>query len=186
MDVRTVNALAAAGYTGTYQIVDAIDTSGPVLTITVTGHDKATVEHTLRGVTDMIDSKLSSLQTGLNSVNTIRDLVISFAPKATSASGKKVRSLSIVVGVGLVLTLGITMIVDATIIRRRMQPARPKRKRGRDQEVRGSHHDNTDEPDFRHEMDWPANAGNEPHADVKSQAGETRPQPIPERTFRRR
>lgn len=185
MDVRTANALTASGYPSTYQIIDAIDTSGPVLTVTVTGHNQADTEHTLYGVTAMLSTKLASLQTGQSSANTIRDLTISFTPKATSVSGKKVRSLSIVVGVGLVLTLGITMIVDATLIRRRMQPKDRRRGKGGDKDAQGADRPEAYEPDYRHAVSPKADVRREPQAGTRSEVEETRPQPIPERTVRR-
>jgi capsular polysaccharide biosynthesis protein len=120
-DQRTVDALAKEGYTSTYQVTDAIDTSGPVLIIAVTGHDLSGVEHTLSGVTNEASAKLVGLQTTLAPVNRIRSLVITFQPKPKAVSSKKVRPLSVIAGGGILLTIGIPLLVDAIITRRRAE-----------------------------------------------------------------
>jgi capsular polysaccharide biosynthesis protein len=125
-DVRTANLLAAQGYTSTYLVTDAFDTAGPVLNVTVTGHNEAAVEHTLYGVTSQVSSKLSGLQAGLAGANKIQDVVITFTPKPTVLSSKKARPLSVVVGAGLMLTVGIPLIVDAVLVRRRPSVARSR------------------------------------------------------------
>jgi hypothetical protein len=132
MDIRIVNLLAARGYTGTYLVVDAIDTSGPVLTVTVTSKDKAVAEHTLYGVTSEISTKLNELQVGLTSARKIRVLVITFTPQATRLSSKKARPLIVVAAVGLILTAGISVTVDVVLLRRRDR--RGARQRGSNDE----------------------------------------------------
>lgn len=118
MDVRTANFLAAHGYSGVYMISDAIDTPGPVLNITVTGPNKAVVEHTLYGVTREITRKLTMIQAGLSPNNIIHDMLISFTPQATVLHSKKARPLVAVFALGLIFTLGITQVVDAVLVRR--------------------------------------------------------------------
>ncbi len=137
MDVRTVNLLAARGFTSTYLVIDATDTAGPVLTVTVTGHNKASVERTLGGVTSEIGRQLNSLQAGLTPGNKIQDLVITYTPKATVVASRKARPLSVVAGLGLVLTLGIPFIVDAVLLRRRSR-----------QEPLALENDNDDDQDY--------------------------------------
>ena len=118
-DLRTAMALAARGYTSSYTIIDAVDTSGPILLITATGSNKASVEHTLNGVTQQIDIDLRQQQAGISSVNTIHDMVITFSPEAHRLTSKKSRPLSVVFGIGIALTIGIPMLVDAIMLRRR-------------------------------------------------------------------
>jgi hypothetical protein len=124
-DVRTANALAGRGDTSTYLVTDATDTAGPVLVVTVTGSDKANVERTLQGVTNQVTANLSGLQVGLPRNDRITDDVITFVPTPTAMTSKKLRPLSVVGGVGLVLTIGIPIIVDAILLRRRPDPRRP-------------------------------------------------------------
>jgi capsular polysaccharide biosynthesis protein len=119
MDAKTVAALASRGYTSTYQIQDALDTAGPVLLVTVTGSNKAQVEHTLHGVTRQIDANLNALQNGIAPTNQIQDMVVTFMPNAVRVSSKKSRPLTIIVGAGLALTVAIPVLVDAVLLRRR-------------------------------------------------------------------
>jgi hypothetical protein len=121
MDVRTANSLAARGYPSSYLITDAPDTSGPVLVVTVTGKNKAEVERSLHGVTNEVSTKLNALQDGLTSSNKVTDVVITFTPKPTVLSSKKLRPLTLVIGVGLILTVAIPLIVDSALMRRRFR-----------------------------------------------------------------
>jgi hypothetical protein len=118
-DVQTASSLAAHGYSGTYLVADAVDTAGPVLDITVTGHNNTLVEHTLSGVTAEVSTKLQDLQTGLAPANKVTAVVITFAPQATTLSSKKLRPLSVIVGLMVILTIGIPLIVDAVQVKRR-------------------------------------------------------------------
>ncbi len=136
-DVRTANALAAAGDTGTYLVTDATDTAGPVLVTTVTGSNTATVERTLRAVTDQVTTELGALQASVSQYNRITDSVITFNPAPTSLTSKKLRPLSVVGGIGLALTIGVPIIVDALLLRRRpdaqrLSPDRPEDRSRRD------------------------------------------------------
>jgi capsular polysaccharide biosynthesis protein len=131
-DLRTVKSLTNLGYTATYLVADAVDTSGPVLNVTVTGHNKADVEKTLGGVTHEVSAKLSSIQLGISSNNRITDVVITFTPKPTVLSSKKLRPLSVALGFGLMLTIGIPLIVDS-LRRRRPTKDSPSREAVRPQ-----------------------------------------------------
>jgi hypothetical protein len=123
MDPRTALALSARGYTGSYLVVDAFDTAGPVLVTTVTGSNPNTVESTLHGVLDEQNTKLAGLQTGINSYNRITSVVVSMSPKATRSTSKKARPLVVVLAVGLAFTFAIPQTVDAWAIRRRVRRA---------------------------------------------------------------
>jgi hypothetical protein len=118
-DTRTVSLLSSEGYTATYLVTDATDTSGPVLIATVTGKNKAMVEHTLYGVTNEIGTKLEELQTNITPSNKIHSLVITYNQKPTVLSSKKARPISVVAGAGVALSIGIPLLVDAVLIRRR-------------------------------------------------------------------
>jgi hypothetical protein len=133
-DSRTVSALSAQGYTATYLVTDAVDTAGPVLIVTVTGKNKIMVENTLSAVTNEISAKLAGLQLKIGPNNKIYSLVITYTQKPTQMLSKKARPLSVVAGGGIGLTLAITLIVDAMLIRRRnMKRTRPAKddRRGR-------------------------------------------------------
>lgn len=119
IDPRTASSLAAEGYTASYLVADAVDTPGPVLLVTVTGHNKALVEHTLYGVTAEIKTKLGELQASISPVNKIGIATLSFSPNATLALSKMARPVVAVLGVGLVLTFAIPLIVDGQVRRRR-------------------------------------------------------------------
>jgi hypothetical protein len=119
MDPRTALALAASGFPSTYQVVDDPATSGPVLDVTVTGSSKAAVEHTLYGVTAEISTKLAGMQAGTSRANRITSLVVSINPQATLLVSKKARSVVVALGLGLVFTIAVPQLVDASIARRR-------------------------------------------------------------------
>jgi hypothetical protein len=123
MDPRTALALSARGYTGSYLVIDAFDTSGPVLVTTVTGTNKNTVENTLHGVLDELNTKLVGLQAGISPDNQITSVVVSMSPNATRSTSKKARPLVVVLAVGLALTFAIPQIVDAWAIRRGIRRA---------------------------------------------------------------
>jgi hypothetical protein len=118
-DLGTKADLVAHGYPESYTIIDATDTSGPILVITVTGSNKAAVEHTLYGVTQQVGTELNAQQAGISSADAIRDQVITFTPYATRLTSKKSRPLSVVFGLGLALTIGVPLMIDAAMVRRR-------------------------------------------------------------------
>jgi hypothetical protein len=126
-DSRTVNLLSARGYTADYLVTDATDTAGPVLIVTVTGKNKAMVESTLSAATSEISIKLEGLQANLTAANKIHSLVITFEEQPTTLTSKKARPLSVIAGGGIALSIGITLLVDAILIRRRAQGSPPAR-----------------------------------------------------------
>lgn len=118
MDPRETAALAARGYTASYQVVNDPLATGPILDVQATGHDQAAVENTQHGVTDAVQSELSQLQASVAPENQITSLVVSSDPKATLMVSKKARPLAAVLVIGLLLTLAIPQIVDAIQVRR--------------------------------------------------------------------
>jgi hypothetical protein len=117
-DTRTADALKAEGYSSSYLVTDATDTSGPVLIVTVTGSDQALVEHTLHGVTSEVSARLNALQAGLTVGNKISDVVITFTPQASALRSKKEKPLALLLALGIVLTICIPVMVDARSARR--------------------------------------------------------------------
>lgn len=123
MDPNTALALSARGQSATYLVTAASDTSGPVLLVTVTGTNKNTVENTLHGAMDEVNTKLVNLQAGISSYNRITSLVVYTTPKATLSVSKKARPLVVVLAAGLALTFAIPQLVDAQAIGRRARRA---------------------------------------------------------------
>ena len=121
MDMRTAESLAAQGATSTYLVAGATDTSGPVLNVTVTGHNKANVERTLQAVTKEITTRLDAIQVGLNADNKIKDSVITFSPVPTLQKSKKVKPLLVAFAFGLVLTIAIPVMVDGQRTQRKQK-----------------------------------------------------------------
>jgi len=133
-DLGTAQSLQAGGYTQGYTITDAFDTAAPVLLITVSGKDKAGVEHTLSGVTQEISTKLTQQQASIPSYDRIRTSVISFTSQPTAVSSKKLRSLMIVVAICLLFTFAVPIIID-TIVLRRQDRREARVNRGADEET---------------------------------------------------
>ena len=118
-DLHTAQVLAAAGYTQGYTIKDAIDTSAPILMITVTGSSTGAVEHTLTGVVNEISTLLASQQSSFSLVDHIHAMEIASDPQASRVMSKKARPVLVVFAVGLLLTAAIPALVDAVAERRR-------------------------------------------------------------------
>jgi hypothetical protein len=118
-DMGTAQELVTAGYTQGYTIMDAIDTSAPILLITVTGSNAGAVEHTLTGVVNRISTLLTNQQSNFSPFNRIHDTVISSNTKAIRVATKKARPLLVVFAAGLLFTVTIPVLVDAYAERRR-------------------------------------------------------------------
>jgi hypothetical protein len=180
-DVRTVDALAKQGYTSTYLVADAQDTAGPVLIVTVTGTSQAEVEHTLYGVTSILGTKLRSLQGATPPASKIRDVVITLTPKATPLSSKKARPVSVVAGLGLILTIGIPVLVDSA--RQRRNKTRPAPAPATDPQPRT---DDSDETISFRALRFPADRPERPQPPREPGPGLTRPAEPPEHRYQDR
>jgi hypothetical protein len=119
MDPHTVAALAAKGYSSSYEIVDDPISAAPMLDVTATGGDKAEVESTLQVVTRTFQARLDALQESLKPVNRVTSMVIFKDPVAKLELSKKARVLVIFLVIGLVFTCAIPLMVDAELTRRR-------------------------------------------------------------------
>ena len=113
MDPRIVAALAARGFTDTYEVENDPLGIGPMLDITATGPTKAGVMATQAAVTAEVQSQLQQLQTDLLPKNQITSMVVTSSPKATLMVSKKARPLVAVLVVGFILVLAIPQVVDA-------------------------------------------------------------------------
>lgn len=119
MDPAITSALAAQGYSSTYQVADAPNAPGPVLLVTVTGHGKALVQRTLGGVTDAIGSQLAAMQSGIPPKDRITEIVLAVSTKPTLLRSKLERPIAAVLVLGLALALGIPLIAEGISARRR-------------------------------------------------------------------
>jgi capsular polysaccharide biosynthesis protein len=113
LDPRIVAALAARGFTDTYDIQDDPLGIGPVLDITATGSTKAGVMATQAAVTAEVQNQLQELQTDLLTKDQITSMVVTSSPKATLMVSKKARPVVAVLVVGFILILAIPQMVDA-------------------------------------------------------------------------
>ena len=119
MDPPVTSALAAQGYSSSYQVEDAPNAPGPVLLVTVTGHNEAAVQRTVGGVTAAIGSQLAVMQSGIGPKDRITDTVLSVAAKPTLLRSKMDRPIAAILVLGLALALGIPLIVEGISVRRR-------------------------------------------------------------------
>ena len=126
LDPKIVVALAARGYSESYNVVNDPLATGPVLDITAVGSNQAAVEATQHAVTDEVRSQLRQLQGNMVPEDQITSLVVSSNPQPSLLVSKKARPLVAVLAVGLILILAIPQTVDASARRRRerRQPAR--------------------------------------------------------------
>jgi capsular polysaccharide biosynthesis protein len=119
MDPHNVLDLATRGYTASFTAALAQNAAGaPILTVTVAGSDKTTVENTLIGVTNDIAIKLAALQTGIAPANRITVMTLSQDTSPSLSVSKSARSLVVVVVLGLVIALAIPLITDGASRRR--------------------------------------------------------------------
>jgi hypothetical protein len=121
-NAQTSAALKEQGFSQTYNIVsESIQTQqpSPLLTVTVTGTNGASVENTLRGVTDEIGIVLNGLQRRMSQKNRITAITVSFAPQATLNISSTARRLIAILGPAIILALCIPLAVDGAATRRR-------------------------------------------------------------------
>jgi hypothetical protein len=124
----TVRYLAFRGYGDPYTVAlptETTQTTGSVLQVTVTGGDRASVQHTLHGVTSEISSRLARMQSGVHRAGRIRVLTLSITPQPGVSMSHTARTVALVAGLGLMLSLGLPWLVDAQVtrqVRRAQQP----------------------------------------------------------------
>jgi capsular polysaccharide biosynthesis protein len=112
-DAVAGQTLATAGYTQRYTVTTALNTSAPILLITVTGSSAGAVEHTLTGVVNEVSTLLARQQSDYKPANQAHDTVIASDPQATRVASKKARPLLVVFGIGLLFTVAVPILVDA-------------------------------------------------------------------------
>lgn len=122
MSPGTMQDLAARGFLGQYTVMLApytTNTTGSVLLITVTGSRKTLAESTLHAVTNEISTELLQLQRSVPARSRVRAATLSLSPRATLSVSGTARSVIPLVAVGLLLALGMPLMADGWVCRRR-------------------------------------------------------------------
>jgi hypothetical protein len=117
--------LADNGFPDSYSVALAnytTDTTGSVLIVTITGTDKSGVDLTMHGVTNEISTVLTGLQSASPTYDRIQAVTLSMNAAALNL-GQLARLLTVLIGVGLVVSFGIPWIVETRITGRRLQRA---------------------------------------------------------------
>jgi hypothetical protein len=114
MDPANVKELRAQGYDQSFNVsIAATIANGPILTVDVTGGDKAAVESTLAGVTNDVSVELATLQHGIKAANRITVLPLSSDVSPQLSLSKTVRPLAAVLILGLILAIAIPRLIRA-------------------------------------------------------------------------
>jgi hypothetical protein len=119
MDDQTVQAMRKQGYTAAYQVGVAPDSAGPVLSITVTGTDPKTTEATLKALEAAVSAQLETLQSGMRQDARITAEVISSTDRPLRVSRPKIQLLGELLIVGLGVSAGLLLLLQALADRRR-------------------------------------------------------------------
>jgi hypothetical protein len=119
----TIQSLAAMGFAGSYTVTlptSTTPTTGSVLLVTVTASQPAAAQGTLNAVTRQIRIKLLQLQGAVKRRNQVRAATLSYSPQATLNVGAAVRPVVAVLALGLLLALGLPIVADGRVARRRL------------------------------------------------------------------
>jgi hypothetical protein len=121
MSPGTVSHLAALGFPDSYTVALApftTLTTGSVLLVTVSGHDKPGVERTLHGVTSGIGTVLAKLQSGSTPAERVRMAIISMTGQATLSVTQTARSFVVLAGFGLAFSFVVPWIAAVQVAHR--------------------------------------------------------------------
>ncbi|MFB4316854.1 hypothetical protein [Actinomadura sp. 21ATH] len=121
MDDRTAAELRGRGLTAEYEVGVAQDSTGPVLAVDVTGPDEKVTKGTLDALVAAIPQRLAQLQAkeGVAERAQIRANVVTASPSATLAPTGKMRTLVMVLFVGLALTVAVPLFAEVLSERRK-------------------------------------------------------------------
>ncbi|WP_131740489.1 hypothetical protein [Actinomadura roseirufa] len=121
MDQRTAAALQAKGLTATYVVGVAPDSTGPVLAIDVSGTDAAGVKATLDALLAQVPQRLARLQSqeSVSPNAQIKMNVISASPKAALVATDKIRTVVMVLFLGIVVAIAVPLFAEVLAERRR-------------------------------------------------------------------
>lgn len=118
----TAGKLARQGFTSAYTVAlppYTTSTTGSVLLVTATGADPADVERTLQAVDSQVGTELAQLQHGIPAHGQVRARTLSLAPNATLNLSQTARMPVAACALLLVLCLGVPIMVDGLVARRR-------------------------------------------------------------------
>ncbi|WP_165975610.1 hypothetical protein [Actinomadura rubrisoli] len=121
MDERTAAALRAKGLTATYVVGVAPDSTGPVLAIDVSGDDPRVTKATLDALLATVPERLARLQSqeAVSPRAQIKMNVISASPKASLVATDKIRTVVMVLFLGLVIAVAVPLFAEVLAERRR-------------------------------------------------------------------
>jgi hypothetical protein len=126
MAPATSQDLMSRGFTDPYTVAlatYATQTTGSVLDVAVTGDDPAGVQRTLLAVSDELRSKLVGMQAGLHPSGRIQAVTLAITRQPQVSLGHTARSIALLGGVGLLLSLGVPWLIDAQVTQRRLRRA---------------------------------------------------------------
>ncbi len=122
----TVEQLASEGFEDSYTVAQPTYTTtatGSVLIITVTGADPAGVERTLHGVIGELKYSLALMQGDVRPRNRITVSTLASSPQASLETSATVRPVVTTLLIGLVVALGLPVVIDGVLRRRKVKHA---------------------------------------------------------------
>jgi hypothetical protein len=117
MSPATASRLAAAGLSGSYSVQLATyttDTTGSVLLVTAAGTNAAAANRNLRAVNSEIAAVLAGMQSSEPGADRIQAVTISVSP-ASHDFGQVARVLTVLIGAGLVISIGFPWLAERRI-----------------------------------------------------------------------
>ncbi len=126
---ETVRQLASEGFDEPYTIAPpayTTTTTGSVLIITVTGTDPGGVERTLRGVIGEVKFALVQMQSHVWPRYRITEDTLASSPQASLATSATVRPMVMTLLIGLIIALGLPVVIDGAVRRRKVKHAASK------------------------------------------------------------
>jgi hypothetical protein len=122
----TVSQLASEGFEESYAVAQptyATTTTGSVLIITVAGANPAGVERTLHGVIGEIKYLLVRMQGDVRPHSQITVSELASSPEASLQRSATVRPMVTTLLIGLIIALGLPVIIDGLVSRRKVKHA---------------------------------------------------------------
>lgn len=123
MDDRTVAQLRAKGLTAGYKVEIAPNSTGPVLSVDVTGDNAANTVGTMNAILAMIPDRLAQIQAAAGVAPAARITVnmVSVTPQPQKKSTKKLRTVAVVLFGGFSLTVVAPLFLESVSVRRRVR-----------------------------------------------------------------
>jgi len=129
MGPATTRQLASEGYANSYAVTEPTYTTaatGSVLIITVTGTDPAGVERTLHGVIGELDFTLAQMQRNIWPQRRITVSTLASSPQARLQASATIRPMATTLVLGLIAALGLPVLIDGVLRRRKVRHAASK------------------------------------------------------------